>query len=468
MEASRANNAQPPPPSPTIPTLKKSSEEWSATSLQEYGDTQMEEVEENSEDAVSHTDTDSGSECSKKRERDYFKTPYPVKPKRENKEKILKQEIKNLKASKKKEVEEIAEMVQEKTVTIKELMEKLAENENKLAEKDNLIAEKENELAVRENVRNNPQEEAWRKRINDHAVQILQKEKHYPYYLDEGVLKHPHHRRVKKELGSFHPKETSLNLEWSHEGSWQKCPKIATNKNGPNYFNFWVGRVEPYIDINGELKRAFAYGDSNVSLYLWYSIDEMQEVMDWVIPEISPWENLEVWDNDRRSTANPDVNQSTTGSAPRGSVRGNPTRGRSLRGRTYPQRGRGRSQQTYRRDNSRGRYNYPEFDRNFESPDWYSSGPGRSSGGVRDHRRDSPQRPGQRESRDPRDSREYRYRREESRDRRDFLRSRRGRDTYEQRHDEHYSDESSGRDNRGEDRRDYGSGRARSYGYRNS
>ena len=133
------------------------------------------------------------------------------------------------------------------------------------------------------------------------------------------------------------------------------------------------------------------------------------------------------------------------------------------------------SYQTYRRDESRGRYSHPEQDWNQTSPERYSSGVGRSSGGAREPRRDSVQRPGHREPREPREPREQRdhrdsrYERDVSRDRRDYLRSYRGRERYDSRPEEHYSDESSGRDNRrSEGRRDYGSERARAYGYRNT
>ena len=82
-----------PPPSPSagaIPSIKISTEEWPVSNLQEYSDAQMEE--EDNTGIMTGTDTDSGSDNSKKRERDreYFKTPYPAKPKRDNKEKLLK------------------------------------------------------------------------------------------------------------------------------------------------------------------------------------------------------------------------------------------------------------------------------------------------------------------------------------------------------------------------------------------
>ena len=360
--------------------------------------------------------------------------------------------------------------MQKDTVTIKELEDKLAENESKLAEK-------ENELAERERVRDGPQEETWRRLLRDSEIQTLQLEKHYTYSMDEGTPTHPHARKVKKGLGSFHPRESSLNLEWTFRGGWLKCPKTNNNKAGPDYFNYWVGRIEPYVDTDGELRRAFAYGDNSDSLLLWYSIEEMQAVMEWSIPENSPWANLRVWDKDRKASPTPKGRQYTAGSAPRGSFRGTFPRGRTQRGRPYSQGGRGRSQsyQTYRRDESRGRYSHPDPDWHQESPERYSSGVGRSSGGTRESRRDTVQRPGHRESRDPRDHRDQRdqrdsrYERDESKDRRDYLRSYRGRDRYDSRPEEHYSDESSGRDNRRrEGRRDYGSERARAYGYRNT
>ena len=173
--------------------------------------------------------------------------------------------------------------------------------------------------------------------------------------------------------------------------------------------------------------------------------------MSGIIPQVSPWENKEVWDKDRTTTPNPEA----TGSATRGAPRGGTSRGRSSRGRPpFPTRGRGRGQQqTFWRDYSHERFDPYAYDRGFEAPEGYSSGPGRSSGGVRERRRDSPHRPGYRETeehrepREPRDSRDYReydYSQEEPtvgyRDRREHLRSYRGRDPYESRQDGHYSD----------------------------
>ena len=114
--------------------------------------------------------------------------------------------------------------------------------------------------------------------------------------------------------------------------------------------------------------------------------------MSGIIPQVSPWENKEVGDKDRTTTPNPEA----TGSATREAPTGGTTRGRSSRGRPpFPTRGRGRGQQqTFWRDYSIERFDPYAMDRGFAAPEGYNSGPGRTSGGVRERGRDSPHRPG--------------------------------------------------------------------------
>ena len=87
------------------------------------------------------------------------------------------------------------------------------------------------------------------------------------------------------------PKPTSLNLEWSYRGQWQRVPKTKDQKGGPEYHTYWVGRVEFYVDTCGVLRIAVAYGDNSNSLLVWYDVDEMQRAMEWIIPDTSPWVN---------------------------------------------------------------------------------------------------------------------------------------------------------------------------------
>ena len=117
-----------------------------------------------------------------------------------------------------------------------------------------------------------------------------------------GVLSHPHANRVRENLGSFHPRASTLNLEWTFMGGWPEIPKTHDNHTGPGYFNFWVVRLEPYVDTDGVLRRAFAYGDDSRSLQFWYSVEEMQAAMEWVIPENSPWANTKIWNNELKAS----------------------------------------------------------------------------------------------------------------------------------------------------------------------
>ena len=201
-------------------------------------------------------------------------------------------------------------------------------------------------------------------------------------------------------------------------------------------------------------------------------MDDFKAAALWSIPDSSPWANLKVWDEEQLASPLTKVRQATD-NIPRSSYRGIAPRNRAMRGRPPIQRGRGRSTSypTYRREDSRTRYNYHDQDwHNNGSPERYSSGVGRSSGGAREPRRDSIERPGHREAREHRDSRDprdSRRDREESRDRRETQRSRRG--NYDSRQEGQFTDDSSGRENRrGDSRRNYGSERAKSYGYRNT
>ena len=186
----------------------------------------------------------------------------------------------------------------------------------------------------------------------------------------------------------------------------------------------------------------------------YYLVDDFKAVALWSIPDSSPWANLKVWDKEQLASPLTKVRHATD-NIPRSSYRGHAPRSRAMRGRPHIQRGRGRSTSypTYRREDSRTRYNHPDQDwHNNGSPERYSSGAGRTSGGVRESRRDTLDRPGHRESRDHRDSRDprdSRRDRDESRDSREYLRSRRGNyDSRQDRQDGQFTDDSSGRDNR--------------------
>ena len=164
------------------------------------------------------TDSDSTSDSSKKRSREVFKKPDPVRPRRDDTERNLKIENSNLKATRKKDVERIqkdAETIRDNAETIRELREKLAEKTNETNESEEV------------------QELAWRRLVKEDRIQALQMERHYSLSMTNGVPTHPHATRFKSDLGDFHPKTTSLNLEWSYKGQWQRVPKYKEQKGGP-------------------------------------------------------------------------------------------------------------------------------------------------------------------------------------------------------------------------------------------
>ena len=241
--------------------------------------------------------------------------------------------------------------------------------------------------------------------MKEDKVQTLQMERHYNLSVSDGVATHPHATRTNLELENFHPEPTSLNLEWSYRGQWQRVPKSNNQDGGPEYHSYNVGRVEFYVDTNGVMRRAVAYGDNSDQLLVWYDVEEMLKVMKWVIPDTSPWVNSRRWNNEYRVSPKPKVKYAAAGSAPRGGShrgsvpRGSVPRGSAQRGRGYSQRGRGRGQSYTedRREESsnsypRGRYDQQEPDwSQYDDPEWgrYTSGPGRTSGSASHQKRDA-------------------------------------------------------------------------------
>ena len=290
--------------------------------------------------------------------------PQGARPKRSS-EKKLKKELNKAKeaaAKKDEEMEALRRMIEDRNISVQDLT-------NRLEESDEARKAREEELATL----NTPQERVWRQNVLDNAIQVLQKERHFPRENTEGEWKHPGHSKRKQGLWEGHPNYTSLNLEWSHRGGWFKIPRIKDNKHGPNYVSFWIVRIEPYIDEEGIERRAFCYGDSSSSLYIWYSVDEQLANSLWEIPQESFFENALEWRRDRLASTN------STAS------RGAPSRGRAYsRGRGGARgRGGGRGyQQSYYRENE------PYYqDRDYGAPERHSSGVGRSSGSARDRDR---------------------------------------------------------------------------------
>ena len=71
-----------------------------------------------------------------------------------------------------------------------------------------------------------------------------------------------------ESLEEGHPRFTTLNLVWSLTGVWMGVPKYSTAfiKEGEEVHNYNVARVEKYVDKEGNVKEAMAYGTSSNSL----------------------------------------------------------------------------------------------------------------------------------------------------------------------------------------------------------
>ena len=88
-----------------------------------------------------------------------------------------------------------------------------------------------------------------------------------------------------------HPKATRQNLVWTHEGEWILVPVDKMDK-GPVYKDSLIARIERYIDLDGNIRRAVSYGDDETKLKVWFDIEEMKDAFPyWNIPNPSIFYN---------------------------------------------------------------------------------------------------------------------------------------------------------------------------------
>ena len=117
--------------------------------------------------------------------------------------------------------------------------------------------------------------------MREGGTKTLQKENHYNLSMVEGVESHPHANRIRQDLKDWHANPTTLNLEWSHSGEWARVPIQQNQTGGPEYHSYNVGRIERYVDTNGVMRRAMAYGDDSEKLLVWYNVEDMLGKMEW-------------------------------------------------------------------------------------------------------------------------------------------------------------------------------------------
>ena len=78
-------------------------------------------------------------------------------------------------------------------------------------------------------------------------------------------------------------------------------PKERGDKTGPNYKWHFIGRIETYIDKEGAIKKAVAYGKDAGTMKIWFHYDEVVQALGtWVFPEVPYWYNNKKWNSKLR------------------------------------------------------------------------------------------------------------------------------------------------------------------------
>ena len=136
---------------------------------------------------------------------------------------------------------------------------------------------------------------------------------------------------INPSLKDWHPKWTTLKINWSLSGRWVGAP-IYKDTKGDDPKTYRVARIEKYIDIEGKIREVLAYGAKDVELLVWYDIDDIKATFsNWIIPEESRWENTRDWNPDAKKAK--DIQRTDSRGGGRGNPRGNDRgRGRGNRG----------------------------------------------------------------------------------------------------------------------------------------
>ena len=99
-------------------------------------------------------------------------------------------------------------------------------------------------------------------------MRILQMEELYPPKEGSKNSIHFHPHLLHKDLYDRHPKPSTLMLTWSHCGKWVRVPRHRETQ-GPEYHSHKIGRVEKYVDKDGVIREAVAYGHEDYKLMVW-------------------------------------------------------------------------------------------------------------------------------------------------------------------------------------------------------
>merc|ERR1711874_69713 len=119
---------------------------------------------------------------------------------------------------------------------------------------------------------------------------IFQFEVSYNY---EG--KHPYGFPDYVESAGY-PEQCKLVLKYSHKGEWIKIPRNRWDTSGPNYSDYHIGRLERYLYLKGNIKKAVAYGRNAEFLKTWFHFEDIKDYLgNWVLPEVPYWYNNQIF-----------------------------------------------------------------------------------------------------------------------------------------------------------------------------
>ena len=102
-----------------------------------------------------------------------------------------------------------------------------------------------------------------------------------------------HEQNVIPDLPYYHPDRTDLALDWTYHGRWCDIPRNR-NHTGPAARGWRIARIEKYLDEEGRIKEAFAYGDDEKNILVWYDLEEFKRhFSNWIEPnpDKPPYEN---------------------------------------------------------------------------------------------------------------------------------------------------------------------------------
>ena len=113
----------------------------------------------------------------------------------------------------------------------------------------------------------------WKFIYNMGIDKIIQDQRNYPE--EEGRKgRHFLEAFVTTGLPEWHPKWKNLWLKWTLSGEWISVPRHREDGGGDPK-NYRIARRERYVNEEGLIQEAMAYGTEKKDLLVWYVLDEV-------------------------------------------------------------------------------------------------------------------------------------------------------------------------------------------------